>query len=181
MNTRWHDLIVDRLKDGGIHLEQQSGLQEPSVIHLHPQQLRHVAEQFGLVAPNYPDDELSKRLAERICRVFLAMSDDYRHLSHVMEAEFNSLDGFIDALPDAVFPFHLWDEREALERKKESEHNKRATKAQQAPQMPERSAADGVGNGSAENDAHGQQMGLAIHDSPANGMASGSQFALRTN
>jgi hypothetical protein len=24
MNTRWHDLIIDRLEDGGIHLEQQS-------------------------------------------------------------------------------------------------------------------------------------------------------------
>ena len=79
MNTRWHDLIVKRLEDGGIHLEQQ--YLEPSVIHLHPQQLRHVAEQFGLVAPNYPDDELSKRLAEQLCRVYLEMHDDYRYLS----------------------------------------------------------------------------------------------------
>ena len=121
MNTRWHDLIVERLEDGGIHLEQQ--YLEPSVIHLHPQQLRHVAEQFGLVAPNYPDDELSKRLAEQLCKVYLEMADDHRHLSHTLEYSFERLGGFIDGIPDAIFPNHLWDEREERERKKKEGHS----------------------------------------------------------
>lgn len=126
--TRWHDLIVERLKDGGIHLEQQAGLQEPSVIHLHPQQLRHVAEQFGLVAPNYPDDELSKRLAEQLCKLYLEMADDYRHLSHTLEGSFERLGGFIDGIPDAIFPNHLWEERDERERKKEEERQNRTAK-----------------------------------------------------
>lgn len=46
MNTKWHDLIIDRLPDGGIHLEQQSGCEEPSVIHLHPEQILFVARQL---------------------------------------------------------------------------------------------------------------------------------------
>lgn len=125
--TRWHDLIVERLKDGGIHLEQQAGLQEPSVIHLHPQQLRHVAEQFGLVAPNYPDDELSKRLAEQLCKLYLEMSED-RCLSHALEGSFERLGGFIDGIPDAIFPNHLWEERDERERKKEEERQNRTSK-----------------------------------------------------
>jgi len=46
MNTRWHDLIIDRLKDGSIHLEQQSGCDEPNVIHLHPEQILFAARQL---------------------------------------------------------------------------------------------------------------------------------------
>lgn len=46
MNTRWHDLIIDRLPDGGIHLEQQAGLDEPSVIHTHPEQILFIARQL---------------------------------------------------------------------------------------------------------------------------------------
>ena len=46
MNTRWHDLIIGRLPDGGIHLEQQSGIDEPNVIHLHPEQVLFVARRL---------------------------------------------------------------------------------------------------------------------------------------
>ena len=131
MNTRWHDLIVSRLKDGGIHLEQHAGLDEPSVIHLHPQQLRHVAEQFGLVAPNYPDDELSRQFAEQLCKVYLEMADDYHHLSHTLELTFERLGGFIDGIPDAIFPQHLWDERAEREHKPEKERRERRAAAAQ--------------------------------------------------
>lgn len=131
MNTRWHDLTFDRLKDGGIHLEQQSGCEEPNVIHLHPVQLRHIAETFGLVAPNHPADELSKQLAEQLCRVFLDMCDDYRHLSHALEDVYLRLDGYISALPDAIFPHHLWEEREKRERK--AKEQKQAANASNQP------------------------------------------------
>jgi len=131
MNTRWHDLTFDRLKDGGIHLEQQSGCEEPSVIHLHPVQLRHIAETFGLVSPNYSADELSKQLAEQLCLVFLDMCDDYRHLSHMLEATYSRLDGYIAAMPTAIFPYHLWDEREERERK--AKEKKEAASASKLP------------------------------------------------
>lgn len=63
MNTRWHDLIIDRLPDGGIRLKQQSGVDEPSVIYLHPAQLCHIAESLGPFAPSHPAAECIKRLA----------------------------------------------------------------------------------------------------------------------
>ena len=51
MKARWHDLIIDRLPDGGIHLEQQSGCDEPNVIHLHPEQLLFIARQLCGMKP----------------------------------------------------------------------------------------------------------------------------------
>lgn len=156
--TRWHDLVVQRLKDGGIRLEQHSGLGEPSVIHLHPQQLRHVAEQFGLVAPNYPDDELATRLAEQLCRVYLEMLDDYRHLSHTLESAFERLGGFVDGIPDAIFPNHLWDEREERRRQQEEERQKRAAEPL-APQTDGTQAQTPITAESCNSDG---QMGLPV-------------------
>lgn len=65
MNTRWHDLIIDRLPDGGIHLEQQSGADEPSVIHLHPEQLLFVARQLCGMKPETAGKvvDLERRIA----------------------------------------------------------------------------------------------------------------------
>lgn len=65
MNTRWHDLIIGRLKDGGIHLEQQAGLQEPSVIHLHPEQVLFIARQLCGMKPDDANKvaELERRLS----------------------------------------------------------------------------------------------------------------------
>lgn len=65
MNTRWHDLIIDRLKDGGVHLEQQSGLNEPSVIHIHPEQLLFIAHQLYGMKPETVSKvvDLERRIA----------------------------------------------------------------------------------------------------------------------
>jgi len=65
MNTRWHDLIVDRLPDGGFHLEQQSGVDDPNVIHLHPEQLLFVSRQLcGMRSETAQQvDELERRIA----------------------------------------------------------------------------------------------------------------------
>lgn len=157
MNTRWHDLIVERLKDGGIHLEQQAGLDEPSVIHLHPQQLRHTAEQFGLVEANYPTDEMSKRLAEQLCRVYLDMADDYRYLSPTLENTFARLDGFIDGIPAPLFPSHLWDEREERQ-KSEKEISERQKQTQKAVAMTDNTHHQTTD----ETASTGQQMGLPM-------------------
>ena len=111
MNTRWHDLVFDRLPDGGIHLEQRSGVDDPSVIHLHPVQLRHIAETFGLVAPNYPADELSKRLALQLCSIMKELEDE-RHRSHRLDMTYTKLDAWCSALPDDIFPHHVWDDED---------------------------------------------------------------------
>ena len=159
MNTRWHDLIIDRLPDGGIHLEQQSGVDEPNVIHLHPAQLRHVAETFDLVAPNYPADELSKQLAEQLCLVFLDMCDDYRHLSHTLEDTYSRLDGFIAAMPTSIFPYHLWDEREERERKAKEQLAQASAPKQSSPAVGISGTPKTQPSAIAEG---GEQLGLAV-------------------
>jgi hypothetical protein len=65
MNTRWHDLIIDRLPDGGIHLEQQSGLEEPNVIRLHREQLLFAARQLCGMTSHTAEQvqELERRIA----------------------------------------------------------------------------------------------------------------------
>lgn len=162
MNTRWHDLIVERLEDGGIHLEQYSGCGENSVIHLHPVQLRHTAERFGLVAPNYPDDEQSKRLAEQLCKVYLEMADDYRHLSHALESAYERLGGFIDNIPDDIFPNHLWEERAERELQQEEERQKRRAPGEAVPFFPPSSTANGIGQPVTESCNSDGQLGLPV-------------------
>ena len=65
MNTKWHDLIIDLLPDGGIHLEQQSGCEEPSVIHLHPEQIMFVARRLCGMKPETAEKvaDLERRIA----------------------------------------------------------------------------------------------------------------------
>jgi hypothetical protein len=151
MNTRWHDLIIDRLPDGGIHLEQQAGLEEPSVIHLHPAQLRHVAETFGLVAPNYPADELSKRLAEQLCTILREL-DGERHRSPWLDMTYTKLDAWCSALPDAIFPHHLWDD----ESETSSNAQKPPTAHAKASGNPNTSTGPAIASG---DDG---QLGLAV-------------------
>lgn len=109
MTNRFYDLQFSREPDGGIYLEQQSGLEEPDTIFLHPAQLRHIAETFGLVAPNYPADELSKRLAVQLCTILRELEDE-RHRSHWLDMTYTKLDAWCSALPDDIFPHHLWDD-----------------------------------------------------------------------
>lgn len=65
MNTKWHELIIDRLPDGGIHLEQQSGCEEPSVIHLHPEQILFIARRLCGMKPETAEKvaDLERRIA----------------------------------------------------------------------------------------------------------------------
>ena len=113
--AKFHDLGFQKIPDGSIRLTQTDNGEE-YIIDMHPAQLRHIAEQLGLVAPNYQADELSKRLAEQLCVVYLAMADDCRHLSPKMEETFTRLDAYVDCLPAEVFPHHLWERREAKEK-----------------------------------------------------------------
>lgn len=114
MSARMFDLAFKQSSDGTIRLEQRDGDGdggEPAIIDLHPAQLRHVAVAFGIVAPNYQADDLSKRLAEQLCTIQRELADEC-HRSHWLELTFTKLDAWCSALPDAVFPYHLWDDSE---------------------------------------------------------------------
>jgi len=106
---QFYDLKFSRKPDGGICLTQQSGLDQPDTIYLHPAQLRHVAESFGLVQPNYPADELTKRLAEQLCTLLRELEDEC-HRSHWLGMTYAKLDAWCSALPDEIFPHHVWDD-----------------------------------------------------------------------
>lgn len=59
-----HDLHIRALPGGAFELEQQAGsLEEPAAIHLHPAQVRLLAERAGLLPR--PDPKLIDRLSSR--------------------------------------------------------------------------------------------------------------------
>lgn len=62
--TRWHDLKIDRLEDGGIRLEQ-SDCGEDCVIYLHPEQALFIARQVCGMKPETAEriGELERRIA----------------------------------------------------------------------------------------------------------------------
>jgi len=107
---KFYDLSFSRQPDGSIRLIQ-SDCGEDSIIDLHPAQLRYMAESFGLVAPNYPDDELSKRLARQLCTIQRELADEC-HRSHWLEMTFTKLDSYCVSIPDAIFPHDLWEDED---------------------------------------------------------------------
>lgn len=110
MNNRFYDLTFETLDSGVIRLKQ-SAFDEDNIIDLHPAQLRHVAETIGLVAPSYPADELTKRLAEQLCTVQKELADEC-HRSHWLELTYTKLDAWCSALPNDIFPYYLWDDEQ---------------------------------------------------------------------
>jgi hypothetical protein len=46
MKQQFHDLSFEQLEDGTVRLVQQSGMDEPNVIHLHPEQVLYVARRL---------------------------------------------------------------------------------------------------------------------------------------
>lgn len=108
MNTRFHDLQFSRQQDGSIRLVQ-SDCGEEYIIDLHPVQLGHIAETFGLTAPSYRAGELTKLLAEQLGTIYKELANEC-HRSPWLEQTYAKLDGFMFALPESVFPFHLWDD-----------------------------------------------------------------------
>lgn len=111
MNNRFYDLTFNREPDGSIYLEQHCGIDDPVSIFAHPAQLRYICESFGLVAPNYSADELSKRLAVQLCTILRELEDE-RHRSPSLDLTYTKLDAWCSALPDDIFPHHVWDDEE---------------------------------------------------------------------
>lgn len=105
---KFYDLTFSRQPDGSIRLVQ-SDCGEDYIIDLHPAQLRHVAESFGLVAPAYPADELSKRLARQLCEIQKGLAEEC-HRSPWLQMLFTKLDAYCISLPDDIFPHDLWDD-----------------------------------------------------------------------
>lgn len=111
MTNRFYDLQFSREPDGGIYLEQQCGIDDPVTMFMHPAQLRHMAETFGLVAPNYSADELSQRLAVQLCTILRELEDEC-HRSPGLDRTYAKLDAWCSALPDNIFPHHVWDDED---------------------------------------------------------------------
>ena len=105
---KFYDLSFSRQPDGSIRL-MQSDCGEDCIIDMHPAQLRHVAEVFALVAPTYPADELSKRLARQLCEIQKGLVEEC-HRSPWLEMLFTKLDAYCSSLPDDIFPHDLWDD-----------------------------------------------------------------------
>lgn len=107
---KFFDLSFSRQPDSSIRLIQ-SDCGEDYIIDMHPAQLRYIAETFGLVAPNYPADELSKRLAVQLCTVLRELEDE-RHRSPRLDRTYTKLDAWCSALPDDIFPHHVWEDED---------------------------------------------------------------------
>lgn len=63
LSARFYDLEAHQLEDGTVRLSQHYGDEDPSVIDLHPQQLRHLAESFARV-PDRMTGSIHSRLLE---------------------------------------------------------------------------------------------------------------------
>lgn len=56
--------------------------------------------------------EMSEMLAEQLCKSYLALAKEAGR-SYWLDAELQRLDGCISMIPAAIYPLHLWEEREA--------------------------------------------------------------------
>ncbi|WP_156794607.1 hypothetical protein [Herbaspirillum seropedicae] len=156
MTNQFYDLSFERSEDGTITLHQMDYAGESATIAMHPAQLRYVAEHFDVIRIGPPADELTKRLAQRLCQTFLLMCDEYRHLSHELEEEHARLDEFITTLPNDIMPWHLWEERDA---KKEAREAERRASAQSKTSGNSKPLAE------AENGPTSPQMALLPENS----------------
>jgi len=147
--SRFHNLDFKKLADGSIRLTQQDGCGDSYIIDLHPEQLRHLAQVFGVASLDYAANELTRRLAEQLGTISKELADEY-HRSHQLGLTYAKLDGFMVALPDSIFPFHLWDDEPEKPAALEKPLKQPATSAANAaPSKTE--ATDGAG-----------QMGLDV-------------------
>lgn len=153
--TRFQDLAYEQLKDSTIRLEQRGYSGEEAVIDLHPAQLRYVAEQFGLVAPNYPADELSNRLARQLCEIQRELASEC-HRSPGLDSTFAKLDGYCSSIPDAIFPHDLWDDDEAQANDASAASTGKESNPTTRPEKTQHRA-----NAEAQADS-GEQLGLNV-------------------
>ena len=91
-----------------IEIEQRD-FEHTQVICLAPSQLRAIAEHFGLVPPQYPADELTKRLARQLCEIRKMLADE-TSASPWIEMAFHTLNAYCNSLPDSIFPFAMFEE-----------------------------------------------------------------------
>ena len=97
------------IDDGVIQIEQRD-LERTQVICLAPSQLRAIAEHFGLVPPQHPADELTKRLARQLCEIRRDFADEC-NCSPSLELTWEKLHGFCQSIPDSVFPYELFEDQ----------------------------------------------------------------------
>ena len=92
-----------------IQIEQRN-LERTQVIYMAPSQLRAIAEHFGLVPPQYPADELTKRLARQLCEIRRDLADEC-NCSPWVELTWEKLHGFCESIPDNIFPWEMFEDK----------------------------------------------------------------------
>lgn len=97
-------------------------------------------------------EEMSRRLAEQLCRAYLELLDA-NPLPYGLDMEVQRLDGCVSMIPDAIFPMHLWEERYGP---------KQASSMLQAPQSDEPAQANTNPHTEAGNTPQGCQIELPI-------------------
>lgn len=155
-----YDIEYCKLDSGAIRL-MQDAYGSDDAVDLHPMQLRAIVEHFGLVAPQPPADELTKRLAEQLCAAYLALLDEQRYWSPGLERIWERLDAQIDCLPSELFPHHLWDQHEEAERKAKEEREGRAAARQQSQSHEQVAGIDASQDDVSSHDVS-RQIGLGI-------------------
>lgn len=79
LSARFYDLEAQQFADGTVRLTQQSGIDEPSVIDLHPQQLQHLAKKIGLIEP--------ERISRSVERMLWRLYEDAGKLADYLMAQ----------------------------------------------------------------------------------------------
>lgn len=97
-------------------------------------------------------EEMSRRLAEQLCRTYLELLDADQ-LPYRLDMEMQRLDGCVSMIPDAIFPFHLWEKRHDM---------KPAASMLQTPQSDEQPPANTNPHTEAGNAPQGCQIELPI-------------------
>lgn len=91
-DERMFDLTIKALENGGFELWQQTGPDEADVIHLHPCQIRLLAERAGLLSA--PDPGLIDRLSARHVRRIHELAERVRELRNGYTDEIVSRCGY---------------------------------------------------------------------------------------
>jgi hypothetical protein len=93
MTSKFYDLTILKLNDGTIRLEQQSGIDEPAIIYLHPVQAQFVMN-------GSPEQSISERIAT-LERRLLWMRDRFEECHVVLPSDMH------ERCPEAP-EFDMW-------------------------------------------------------------------------
>jgi hypothetical protein len=97
--------------DGSVDLEQDLGAGNVERVFLHRVHVRLILEETHHLLPPPPADELSKRLARQLCLALRELCSE-TGVSPVVDRVITSLTAWKEGLPDAIFPFDIYQDKE---------------------------------------------------------------------